>query len=44
MSFLCIAVLFKLQGLSVCSASVFGENILVAFGGYNGKYNNDVSP
>ncbi|KAJ0235167.1 Uncharacterized protein HA466_0267710 [Hirschfeldia incana] len=30
------------EGLSVCSASVFGENILVAFGGYNGKYNNDI--
>ncbi|KAL1201460.1 Acyl-CoA-binding domain-containing protein 6 [Cardamine amara subsp. amara] len=30
------------EGLSVCSASVYGENILVAFGGYNGKYNNDI--
>ncbi|CAA7033932.1 unnamed protein product [Microthlaspi erraticum] len=30
------------EGLSVCSASVFGESILVAFGGYNGKYNNDI--
>lgn len=30
------------EGLSVCSASVFGEKILVAFGGYNGKYNNDI--
>ncbi|CAN8257176.1 unnamed protein product [Cochlearia groenlandica] len=30
------------EGLSLCSASVFGESILVAFGGYNGKYNNDI--
>ncbi|XP_010558261.1 PREDICTED: acyl-CoA-binding domain-containing protein 4 isoform X2 [Tarenaya hassleriana] len=30
------------EGLSVCSASILGEKILVAFGGYNGKYNNDI--
>ncbi|GAV64742.1 Kelch_1 domain-containing protein/Kelch_4 domain-containing protein [Cephalotus follicularis] len=30
------------EGLSVCSASIDGENHLVAFGGYNGKYNNEV--
>ncbi|CAK9159804.1 unnamed protein product [Ilex paraguariensis] len=30
------------EGLSVCSALVESENILVAFGGYNGKYNNEV--
>ncbi|KAG5574799.1 hypothetical protein H5410_054933 [Solanum commersonii] len=29
-------------GLSVSSASLDGENFLVAFGGYNGKYNNEV--
>ncbi|XAR72154.1 hypothetical protein NMG60_11018695 [Bertholletia excelsa] len=30
------------EGLSVCSALIDGEKILVAFGGYNGKYNNEV--
>ncbi|KAL7252847.1 hypothetical protein ACSBR1_007407 [Camellia fascicularis] len=30
------------EGLSVSSAVVDGEKILVAFGGYNGKYNNEV--
>ncbi|XP_021902309.1 acyl-CoA-binding domain-containing protein 4 [Carica papaya] len=30
------------EGLSVSSAMVCGEKILVAFGGYNGKYNNEV--
>lgn len=30
------------EGLSVCSALVDGENLLVAFGGYNGTYNNEV--
>uniref|UniRef100_A0A0V0IFY9 Putative acyl-CoA-binding domain-containing protein 4-like n=1 Tax=Solanum chacoense TaxID=4108 RepID=A0A0V0IFY9_SOLCH len=30
------------EGLSVSSASLDGENFLVAFGGYNGKYNNEV--
>ncbi|XP_042519949.1 acyl-CoA-binding domain-containing protein 5 [Macadamia integrifolia] len=30
------------EGLSLCSALVDGENYLIAFGGYNGKYNNEV--
>ncbi|KAK9283103.1 hypothetical protein L1049_011334 [Liquidambar formosana] len=30
------------EGLRVCSALVDGEKHLVAFGGYNGKYNNEV--
>lgn len=30
------------EGLSVCSAIIEGEHHLVAFGGYNGKYNNEV--
>lgn len=30
------------EGLSVCSASIDGEKYLVAFGGYNGKYCNEV--
>lgn len=30
------------EGLNVCSASVNGEKHLVTFGGYNGKYNNEV--
>ncbi|XP_057471623.1 acyl-CoA-binding domain-containing protein 4-like [Actinidia eriantha] len=30
------------EGLSVSSASVGGERILVTFGGYNGEYNNEV--
>ncbi|XP_011024324.1 PREDICTED: acyl-CoA-binding domain-containing protein 4 isoform X1 [Populus euphratica] len=30
------------EGLSVCSALINGERHLVAFGGYNGKYNNEV--
>ncbi|KAJ8765993.1 hypothetical protein K2173_020509 [Erythroxylum novogranatense] len=30
------------EGLSVCVALVDGENHLLAFGGYNGRYNNDV--
>ncbi|XVE99202.1 hypothetical protein REPUB_Repub03eG0176800 [Reevesia pubescens] len=30
------------EGLSVCSAIIDGEKHLVAFGGYNGKYNSEV--
>ncbi|XP_062156918.1 acyl-CoA-binding domain-containing protein 4 [Alnus glutinosa] len=30
------------EGLSVCSALIDGEKFLVAFGGYNGKYSNEV--
>ncbi|KAI4352662.1 hypothetical protein L6164_006890 [Bauhinia variegata] len=30
------------EGLSVCSALIDGENYLVAFGGYNGAYSNEV--
>ncbi|KAJ6986765.1 hypothetical protein NC653_020103 [Populus alba x Populus x berolinensis] len=30
------------EGLSVCSVLIDGERHLVAFGGYNGKYNNEV--
>ncbi|GAB4836388.1 hypothetical protein Ancab_001299 [Ancistrocladus abbreviatus] len=30
------------EGISVCSAVIGGEKYLVAFGGYNGKYNNEV--
>ncbi|CAL5363428.1 unnamed protein product [Camellia sinensis] len=36
------AFLAPLIGLSVSSAVVDSEKILVAFGGYNGKYNNEV--
>lgn len=31
------------QGVSVASILLDGEEILVAFGGYNGKYNNEVA-
>lgn len=34
---------FAFQGLTVCSATIDGEKLLVAFGGYNGNYNNEVS-
>ncbi|KAK3422226.1 hypothetical protein EUGRSUZ_G02738 [Eucalyptus grandis] len=30
------------EGLSVCSALIAGEIYLVAFGGYNGKYQNEI--
>ncbi|KAF1880206.1 hypothetical protein Lal_00022335 [Lupinus albus] len=30
------------EGLSVCSALIGGENHLLAFGGYNGRYSNEV--
>ncbi|XP_021295609.1 acyl-CoA-binding domain-containing protein 4 isoform X1 [Herrania umbratica] len=30
------------EGLSVCSAIIDGEKHLIAFGGYNGKYSNEV--
>ncbi|GKU91637.1 hypothetical protein SLEP1_g5482 [Rubroshorea leprosula] len=30
------------EGLSACPALINGEKYLVAFGGYNGKYNNEV--
>ncbi|WOK92780.1 acyl-CoA-binding domain-containing protein 4 [Canna indica] len=30
------------EGLSLCSTMLDGEKIIVAFGGYNGKYNNEV--
>ncbi|KAL6912323.1 hypothetical protein ACP4OV_001128 [Aristida adscensionis] len=30
------------EGLTVCSTTVDGENFLIAFGGYNGKYNNEI--
>uniref|UniRef100_A0A1D1Z7Q5 Acyl-CoA-binding domain-containing protein 4 n=1 Tax=Anthurium amnicola TaxID=1678845 RepID=A0A1D1Z7Q5_9ARAE len=30
------------EGLSICSTTVNGERLLVAFGGYNGKYHNEV--
>lgn len=30
------------EGLSVCSALIDGDKYLVAFGGYNGKYSNEV--
>ncbi|KAF9598967.1 hypothetical protein IFM89_033312 [Coptis chinensis] len=30
------------EGLSLCSTAVDGENLLIAFGGYYGKYNNEV--
>ncbi|KAM0931976.1 putative galactose oxidase/kelch, beta-propeller, kelch-type beta propeller [Dioscorea sansibarensis] len=30
------------EGLTLCSATVDGEKLLIAFGGYNGKYNNEV--
>ncbi|KAF9676617.1 hypothetical protein SADUNF_Sadunf08G0021200 [Salix dunnii] len=33
---------YSIQGLSVCSVFINGERYLVAFGGYNGKYYNEV--
>lgn len=30
------------QGLSVCSVTIDGKKHLVAFGGYNGNYSNEV--
>ncbi|KAJ0967241.1 hypothetical protein J5N97_024158 [Dioscorea zingiberensis] len=30
------------EGLSLCSAAIDGEKLLIAFGGYNGRYNNEV--
>lgn len=30
------------EGLTLCSATIDGEKLLVAFGGYNGKYNNEI--
>ncbi|KAG5152455.1 hypothetical protein JHK84_028927 [Glycine max] len=30
------------EGLSVCSAKIDGEKYLLAFGGYNGRYSNEV--
>lgn len=37
-----VYILWK-QGVSLSSVLLDGEEILVAFGGYNGKYNNEVS-
>lgn len=31
-----------LQGLSLVVSSYNGEDVIVAFGGYNGRYNNEV--
>jgi len=33
---------FPLQGLSLVVSSYDGEDVLVSFGGYNGRYNNEV--
>jgi len=33
---------YHYQGLSVCSATVDGEKYLLSFGGYNGRYSNEV--
>ncbi|KAL6591328.1 hypothetical protein ACP70R_049831 [Stipagrostis hirtigluma subsp. patula] len=30
------------EGLTLCSSTVDGEKFLIAFGGYNGKYNNEI--
>ncbi|CAL9042638.1 unnamed protein product [Musa banksii] len=30
------------EGLTLCSTMIDGEKLLIAFGGYNGKYNNEV--
>lgn len=30
------------QGLTLSAMTVDGENFIIAFGGYNGKYNNEV--
>lgn len=30
------------EGLSLCSATIDGQQLIVAFGGYNGTYNNEV--
>ncbi|KAJ3672209.1 hypothetical protein LUZ60_006930 [Juncus effusus] len=31
------------EGLTVCSVTLNDEKLIVAFGGYNGKYNNEIS-
>lgn len=33
---------FREQGISISLATIDQEKYLVAFGGYNGKYNNEV--
>uniref|UniRef100_UPI003C2C8598 acyl-CoA-binding domain-containing protein 4 isoform X1 n=1 Tax=Typha angustifolia TaxID=59011 RepID=UPI003C2C8598 len=30
------------EGLTLCSATVDGENLIITFGGYNGRYNNEI--
>lgn len=30
------------EGLTLCSTTVDGEKVLIAFGGYNGKYSNEI--
>ncbi|XP_074311264.1 acyl-CoA-binding domain-containing protein 4 [Silene latifolia] len=30
------------EGISICSALIYGDVFLIAFGGYNGRYNNEV--
>uniref|UniRef100_A0A0A9CZM9 Acyl-CoA-binding domain-containing protein n=1 Tax=Arundo donax TaxID=35708 RepID=A0A0A9CZM9_ARUDO len=30
------------EGLTLCSTTIDGEKFLIAFGGYNGKYNNEI--
>lgn len=34
--------IFPSQGLSLVVSSNDGEDVLVSFGGYNGRYNNEV--
>lgn len=38
----CIILFLLFQGVSLVVGSYNGEDILVAFGGYNGRYNNEV--
>lgn len=37
------SLIFFLQGLSLVLSSYNGEDILISFGGYNGRYNNEVN-
>lgn len=41
--FILIFLVIYSQGLSLVASSYTGEDILLSFGGYNGRYCNDVS-
>lgn len=41
-SFIILLILFFFQGLSLVNSTYSGDDYLVSFGGYNGKYSNEV--